>query len=228
MLGVALLCLAVLCCQRKRRKRRLRDKDHALRMSLKKMETSPQAKRRTPFSSRDDIDGLRHEYDYISGPHTFVAPPGPLVMYDYCPPEADYDSPRRKRVQHHQERDTNNHVYSSPMHRRSQYPGEANYSMNNSMNGYQPHGSSLDTSLNYVGTPISADVVRYGPSPGSLRRLPRGHSPSQDSAVTANTGDGGATSAAVVHKAGEKSHQSPALPPRNYTPDISPSVSVTV
>ena len=228
--------VAIICCQRKKKKRKLRDKDHALKMSLRKMDMSPQAKRRTPYSSRDDLDGLGsvHEYDYITSPHTFIAPPGPLPPYDYSPP---YDYPSRGKVSLHDSSSSpnhmvNNHIYHYPRKKGAETVNH--YPVNNVHINNQPQqGYSSDPRLNSAAVaaaaPTSNDSVRYGPSPGSLRRSPRSQSPHH----TGNKGgqpSGRVASSTALQDEDKEQQQSPALPPRNYISDgnINQSISVTV
>ena len=224
------VAVAIICCQRKKKKRKLRDKDHALKMSLRKMDMSPQAKRRTPYSSRDDLDGLGsvHEYEYITSPHTFIAPPGPLPPYDYSPP---YDYPRGKVSLHDSSSSpnhvANNHIYHYP---RKKGAETVNHHPVNNVHNQPQRGYSSDPRLNsaVAAATNSNDSVRYGPSPGSLRRIPRSQSPHH----TGNKGGqpSGKVASSTNLQDEDKEQQSPALPPRNYISDgnINQSISVTV
>ena len=299
--AITCVAIAIICCQRKKKRRKLRDKDHALKMSLRKMDMSPQAKRRTPYSSRDDLDGLGggHEYDYISSPHTFIAPPGPLPPYDYSPP---YESPLQTAAYHYHppahthhphphppprgkvslmhdpsvlssspQSSPNHHVGNNHVHHytrnQQQCGGEGDgggggggvdgdtvgnhYAIvNNNVNAnhhhHQNHVSENPPRMNSipVDSPVARcnDTVRYGPSPGSLRRMSRGvagNRPGEPGArvpcspgnLPALPGGGRAASASTLQRdETTRDHQSPALPPRNYISDgnINQSVSVTV
>ena len=191
---------------------------------------SPQAKRRTPYSSRDDLDGLgnTHEYDYSTHPHTFIAPPGPLPPYAYSPP-CDY--PRSRVVYHNgSPNNTNNiannhHTYRNPKGKGTEAAN--NYPVNNAHPNQSRQDYSSDPRLNNSSGVVNNDSVRYDPSPGSQRRLPRSQSP--HNALRGSQPSGRvASSTALLDE--DREHSSPALPPRDYISDgnISQSISVTV